>query len=250
MWVWFHKLASPPYAYSFATMLRPWLLWISIALMLYGAYTGLFVVPADYQQKDSARIMYVHFPAGVWSQVIYVAMASAAAVGLIWRMKLAHALAASLAPIGAWITLLALITGSIWGRPMWGTWFAIGDARIMFTLISFFLYLGYMSLRVSLEEDRDTGRADRASAVLAIAGCVNVPLVKFSVYWWSSLHQGSTFLKLSGPSIDPSMKGPAYIMFVAVGLFIAALACERLRAEILRRERNASWLTRLQVKAA
>src|SRR5262249_4313787 len=127
MWTWFHKLASPPYAYALAGRLRPWLLWIAVALMAWGTYEALFVVPPDYQQKDAARIMYVHIPVASLSLMIYMAMAIAAAVGLIWRMKLAHALAASLAPIGAWYTALALITGAVWGKPMWGTWWAWED---------------------------------------------------------------------------------------------------------------------------
>ncbi len=235
----FHKLASPPTAYAFAGRLRPWLLWISIALMAWGTYQALFVVPPDYQQKDAARILYVHLPEGGWSQGIYMAMAIAAAVGLIWRMKLAHALAASLAPIGAWITALALFTGAVWGKPMWGTWWAWEDPRIVFTVLTLFLYLGYMALRASFD---DIGRADRASAVLAIVGSVNVPIVKYSVDWWNSLHQGATLLKLGAPAIDASMIWPAYVMILAFLLFIAAVTCDRLRAEILRRERNASWL--------
>jgi heme exporter protein C len=239
MWTWFHKMASPPYAYALAGRLRPWLLWISVALLLFGAYQALFVVPPDYQQKDSARIMYIHVPLGFYALGVYMSMAVAAAVGLIWRMKLAHALAASLAPIGAWYTALALITGAVWGRPTWGTWWAWEDPRIMFTTLNLFFFLGYMALRSSFD---DTQRADRASAVLAIVGSVNVPIVKYSVEWWTSLHQGSSILKFGKPSIDPSMLTPMYVMLVAFMLFFAAVTCDRLRAEILRRERNATWL--------
>jgi heme exporter protein C len=239
MWKWFHKLASPPYAYALAGRLRPWLLWSAIALMLWGAYAALFVVPPDYQQKDAARIMYVHVPVATYSLTIYGLMAIAAAVGLIWRMKLAHALAASLAPIGAWYTALALITGAVWGRPMWGTWWAWEDPRIAFETLNLFLFLGYMALRASFD---DTQRADRASAVLAIVGSVNVPIVHYSVTWWNSLHQGASILKLDKPSIDSSMLTPMFVMLIAFALFFAAVTCDRLRSEILKRERNPSWL--------
>jgi heme exporter protein C len=239
MWTWFHKLASPPYAYALAGRLRPWLLWSAVALMLWGAYGALFVAPPDYQQKDSYRIMFLHVPVGTYSLTIYLMMAVAAGVGLIWRMKLAHALAASLAPIGAWYTALALITGAVWGRPTWGTWWAWEDPRIMFETLNLFLFLGYMALRASFD---DTQRADRASAVLAIVGSVNVPIVKYSVDWWTSLHQGASIMKLGKPSIDASMLTPMFVMLVAFVLFFAAVTCDRLRAEILRRERNPSWL--------
>lgn len=239
MWLWFHKLASPPYAYATAAKLRPWFTVLAIGLFLWGAYGALFVVPPDYQQKDSARIMYVHVPSSALSLGLYMAMAIAAAVGLIWRMKLAHALAASLAPIGAWMTALALFTGAVWGRPMWGTWWAWGDPRIVFTLLNLLLFLGYMALRASFD---DTQRADRVSAVLAIVGSVNVPIVKYSVEWWNSLHQPASILKIGAPSIDASMRWPLYVMGLAFVMYIAAVACDRLRAEILRRERNATWL--------
>lgn len=239
MWLWFHKLASPPYAYRVASAFRPWLLWPAVALLLAGAYGGLFVVPADYQQKDAARIIYVHVPAASLSLMAYTVMAIASAVGLIWRMKIAHAVAASCAPLGAIFSALALATGAIWGKPMWGTWWA-WDPRVTTELIQLLLYLGYMALRSSFD---DTARADRAAAVLAIVGVVNVPIVHYSVTWWNSLHQGPTVLKMGKPAIDASMAWPLYLMLLAYLLYFGALLCDRLRAEILRRERNASWLT-------
>jgi heme exporter protein C len=238
MWLWFHKLASPPYAYRLAGLMRPWLLWPALALLVAGAYGGLFVVPPDYQQKDAARIMYVHVPAASLSLMVYSIMAVASAVGLIWRMKIAHAVAASCAPLGAVFSALALSTGAIWGKPMWGTWWA-WDPRVTTELIQLFLYLGYMALRSSFD---DTARADRAAAVLAIVGVVNVPIVHYSVTWWNSLHQGPTILKLGKPSIDASMAWPLYLMLLAYVLYFGAVLCDRVRAEILRRERNASWL--------
>lgn len=237
-WTWFHKLASPPYAYVFAYRLRPWLLWPAVLMMLWSAYSGLFVVPPDYQQKDAYRIIFVHVPAASMSLMVYTMMAIAAAIGLIWRMKLAHAVAAACALPGAALTALALVTGSLWGSPMWGTWWT-WDARLTTELILLFLYLGYLALRASFD---DIGRADRVSAVLAVIGVVNVPIIRYSVVWWNSLHQGATLSIFGESSIDPSMVTPLIVMIFAFLLFFGALLCDGLCAEILRRERNASWL--------
>jgi heme exporter protein C len=238
MWLWFHKLSSPPYAYRTAGLVRPWLFWPAVLLMLVGAFGGLVLAPEDYQQKDAFRIIYVHVPSASLSLMIYTVMAVSAGIGMIWRMKLAHAVAASCAPIGAWFTVATLVTGSIYGRPMWGTWWE-WDPRLTSELILLFLYLGYMALRASFD---DTQRADRASAILAIVGVVNVPIVKYSVVWWNSLHQGPSISKLAAPSIEGSMLWPLLIMMLAFVLYFGAVLCDRLRGEILRRERNASWL--------
>lgn len=239
MWLWFHKLSSPPYAYRTAGLLRPWLFWPAMLLMLIGAVGGLVLAPEDYQQKDAFRIIYVHVPTAILSLTIYTMMAVAAAVGIVWRIKLAHAFAAACAPIGAWFTFACLVTGSIYGKPMWGTWWE-WDPRLTSELILLFLYLGYMALRASFD---DTQRADRASAILAIVGVVNVPIVKYSVIWWNSLHQGPSISKIAAPSIAGSMLWPLLVMLLAFGLYIGAVLCDRLRGEILRRERNASWLS-------
>jgi len=170
--------------------------------------------------------------------MIYVWMAIAAAVGLIWRIKLAHAVAASCAFAGTIFTALALGTGSIWGRPMWGAWWA-WDPRLTSELILLFLYLGYMALRASFD---DIGRADRASAVLALVGVVNVPIIHYSVVWWNSLHQGTTLSVFGKSAIDPAMEAPLLVMMLAFVLYFGAVLCDGLCAEILRRERNALWL--------
>jgi heme exporter protein C len=196
------------------------------------------LAPPDYQQKDAFRIIYVHAPAAIMSLQVYVVMAIAAAVGTIWRIKLAHAFAAACAPVGAAFTVVALATGSIYGKPMWGTWWE-WDPRITSELIQLFLYLGYMALRASFD---DTQRADRASAILAIVGVVNVPIVKYSVVWWNSLHQAATISKLGKPAIVLSMAWPLYTMLLGFMLYFAAVLCDRVRSEILRRERNAAWL--------
>jgi heme exporter protein C len=239
MWLWFHKLSSPPYAYRTAGLVRPWLFWPAIALMLVAAYGGLVIAPEDYQQKDAFRIIYVHVPSASLSLMIYTVMAVAAGIGIIWRIKLAHAVAAACAPIGAWFTVATLATGSIYGKPMWGTWWE-WDPRLTSELILLFLYVGYMALRASFD---DTQRADRASAILAIVGVVNVPIVKYSVVWWNSLHQGPSISKLAAPSIAGSMLWPLLAMMLAFILFFGAVLCDRLRSEILRRERSATWLT-------
>jgi heme exporter protein C len=207
--------------------------------MLIAGYGALVIVPPDYQQKDAFRIIYVHAPAAILSLMVYTSMAIAAAVGVIWRIKLAHAVAASCAPVGAWFTVITLTTGSIYGKPMWGTWWE-WDPRLTSELILLFLYLGYMALRASFD---DTQRADRASAILAIVGVVNVPIVKYSVVWWNSLHQGPSISKFAKPSIDSSMLWPLLLMLLAFVLYFLAVLCDRVRAEILKRERDASWLS-------
>ncbi|MBB6092168.1 heme exporter protein C [Povalibacter uvarum] len=245
MWLWFYQLASPPHAYRLLGLWRPWLLWPAIALMVIGVYGGLVMAPADYQQKDAFRIIYVHVPSASLSLMVYVMMAVAAAIGLIWRMKLAHAVAASCAPLGAWFTVLALVTGSIWGKPMWGTWWE-WDPRLTSELILLFLYLGYMALRASFD---DIQRADRASAILAIVGVVNVPIVKYSVEWWNSLHQGPSISVTSKSAIAGSMVWPLLVLLLAFVLYFGAILCNRVRGEILLRERNTAWLAESSLKS-
>jgi heme exporter protein C len=237
-WTWLHKLASPPHAYRIAGRLAPWFGWPAAILIVAGLYGGLLLAPPDYQQGEGFRILYVHAPSAWMSMLVYGTMAAAAAIGLIWRIKLAHAVAAASAPIGAWFTFCALATGSLWGKPMWGTWW-VWDARLTSELVLLFLYFGYMALRASID-DRD--RADRASAVLAIVGVVNLPIIHYSVYWWNTLHQASTLTKLGKPSITGEMLWPLLAMILAFTLYYCAVMLVRLRGEILRRERDASWL--------
>jgi heme exporter protein C len=237
-WTWLHKFASPPHAYRLAGRLAPWFGWPAFLLIVVGLYGGLVLAPPDYQQGDAFRILYVHAPSAWMSMFIYATMAVAAAIGLIWRIKLAHAVAAASAPVGAWFTFVALTTGAVWGKPMWGTWW-VWDARLTSELILLFLYVGLIALRASID-DRD--RADRASAVLAIVGVVNLPIIHYSVYWWNTLHQGATISKLGKPSITGEMLWPLLTMMVAFTLYYGGVLMLRLRAEILLRERDASWL--------
>jgi heme exporter protein C len=237
-WVWFHRFGSPPYFYRVARLLTPWFAWPAVILCLAGLIGGLGLAPPDYQQGEGFRIIYVHAPAAWLSLMVYVVMATSAAVGLIWRMNVAHAVAASCAPIGASFTALALATGMLWGRPMWGAFWE-WDPRLTSELLLLFLYLGYMGLRNAIE---DLSRADRASAVLAIVGVVNVPIIHYSVQWWNSLHQGPTVAKLGKPEMPGSMLWPLLSMLLGFMLFYGAVLCIRLRAEVLNRERLSAWV--------
>ncbi len=237
-WAWLHRYASPPYFYRFAGRMIPWLSWLAALIGAVGLIGALGLAPPDYQQGEGYRIIFVHVPAAVLSTTAYAVMASAAGVGLIWRMNVAHAVAASCASIGAWFTVLALATGSLWGRPMWGTYWA-WDPRLTSELVLLFLYLGYMGLRSAID---DTARADRASAVLALVGVINLPIIHYSVDWWNSLHQGHTLLKFGKASMPPSMLLPLLLMMLAFMLYFAAIMLTRARGEVLRRERNARWI--------
>ena len=239
MWKFLHKLASPPHFYRIAEKMIPWFAVPALVLIAYGTYAGLFVAPPDYQQKDAFRIIYVHVPSAYLSMMAYMIMAISAGIGLIWRMKLAHAVAAAAAPLGAWFTFLALATGSIWGRPMWGTWWEWGDPRLTSELVMLFLYFGYMALRNAID---DTTKADKASGVLALVGAVNVPIIHFSVEWWSSLHQGPTLVKKGGPAMDAAMLYPLLAMILGFTLLFGALIVRRLRTEVLYRERRKRWV--------
>jgi len=237
-WTWFHKFGSPPHIYRIAGSLAPWFGWPAGLLIIAALYAGLVLAPPDYQQGDGFRIIYVHAPSAWLSVMIYGVMATAAAIGLIWRMKVAHAAAASCAGIGAWFTVVSLITGMLWGKPMWGTYW-VWDPRLTAQLVLLFLYLGYMGLRSGID---DLGRADRASAVLAIVGVINIPIIRYSVEWWNSIHQAPSVMKMDRPSMPMDMLAPLLMMLLGFTLYFAAVMLVRLRAEILRRERSASWV--------
>jgi len=238
---YFHQLASPPYFYRIAGRFIPWLAVAFALFALAGLYTGLVLAPADYQQGDSYRIMFIHVPAAWMSLFVYMVMAGAGAMGLIWRMKLAEVVAISSAPIGASFTFLALITGSIWGKPMWGTWW-VWDARLTSELILLFLYLGVIALHNAIDDKRT---AARATAILALVGVVNIPIIHYSVEWWNTLHQGPTVTKFDKPSIDVRMLIPLLLMAVAFKLYYATVVLMRSRCEILERERNTQWVKEL-----
>ena len=241
MYLWFHKLGSPPHFYRIAGKWIPWLTALFLMLLLAGLYGGLIVAPADYQQGDSYRIIFVHVPSAWMSLFIYVIMAFCGGVIIVWRMKLAEVVLISSAPIGASFTFLALITGSLWGKPMWGTYW-VWDARLTSELILLFLYLGIIGLHNAIDDKRV---AARAVAILAIVGVVNIPIIHFSVEWWNSLHQGPTVTKLDKPSIHYSMLIPLLLMALAFQVYYVLVLFEKCRGELLQRERNSRWAEEL-----
>lgn len=234
----FHTMLSPARFHAFAGRLVPWLAFLTLALMLAGLVSGLYLAPPDYQQSESVRIMYVHVPSAWISLFGYVFMAGAGLVALVWRVKVAEALSISSAPIGAWFTFLALATGSLWGRPMWGTWWE-WDPRLTSELVLLFLYLGVIALYNAVPDRR---KAVRAASVLMLVGVVNVPIVHFSVEWWSSLHQGPSVSKLDAPSIHVSMLVPLLLMALAAMLYYFAVVFERARAYLVAAEPHRRWV--------
>jgi heme exporter protein C len=241
MWTYFHRLGSPPHFYRFSGWLVPWLGWICAGLIAAGLYGGLVLAPPDYQQGESYRIIYIHVPSAWMSLFIYVVMAAAAAVGLIWRIKIAEVVAISSAPVGASFTFIALVTGSLWGKPMWGTYW-VWDARLTSELILLFLYLGIIGLYTAIEDRR---AASRAISVLAIVGVVNIPIIHYSVEWWNTLHQGPTVAKFGAPSIHLSMLLPLLVMAAGFKLYYLSVMLTHSRNEMLERERNSAWVREL-----
>ncbi len=239
-----YKYASPKNFYALAGRLIPWLGAVTLLLFIAGLYLGLYVAPPDYQQGDSYRIMFIHVPSAWMSMFVYMMMAGGGLVGLVWNIKLADMLATASAPIGASLTLSALVTGSLWGRPTWGTYW-VWDARLTSELILFFLYMGFIALQAAIDDPR---RSARAGAVLALVGVVNIPIIHFSVVWWNTLHQPASIGslgKIVSPSIYPSMLHPLLIMSVAFFLFYFTVLLIRMRGEILARERHTGWVAEI-----
>jgi len=232
-WTWLHRFGSPPHFYRVAGTLTPWFGWPAGILIAVGWCWGLVWAPPDALQSDAYRIIFVHVPSAFLSMMAYSAMAVAAGVGLIWRIKVAHAVAAAIAPAGAVFTALALATGMLWGEPMWGTYWSWTDPRLVSELVLLFLFVGYLALRSATEDEQ---RADRASGLLAVVGIVNLPIVHYSVRWWGSIHQDN------GSSMPPSMLWPLLISILGFTCYFVAVMLTRARAEVLRRERTGTWL--------
>jgi heme exporter protein C len=236
---WF-KYSAPSTFYGLAGKLIPWFAWPAAVLLCVGLYIGFFVAPTDAVQSEAYRIIFIHVPASVLSMIIYLVMAGYAALGLIFNTRLSSMMATALAPTGALFAFISLWTGALWGKPMWGAWW-VWDARLTSELILLFLYLGFISLQASIEDPR---RADRAGALLAIVGSVNVPIIYFSVQWWNTLHQGSS-IKLSGTSMHIAMQQAMFTMLLAMWLYVIAIALLRVRSIILERERSTQWVAEL-----
>ncbi|MEX0729371.1 MAG: heme ABC transporter permease [Aquisalimonadaceae bacterium] len=237
----FSQWASPVHFYRLTGRMIPWLWAATLLLLAVGLFGGLVLAPPDYQQGEAYRIIFVHVPSAWMAMFVYMSMAVSAAISLIWRIKLADIWAKVSAPLGASFTALALLTGSLWGKPMWGTWW-VWDARITSVVILLFLYIGYMALRAAIEDRRT---ASRASAILILVGVVNVPIIHYSVIWWNTLHQGPTITRLDAPAIHVSMLIPLLVMALAFMLYYLTVGLMRARSEVLDQERNSRWVTEL-----
>ena len=236
-----HSFANPTRILRLNKAIQPWAAGLCVLTFALGLYFALFASPSDYQQSEAVRIMYVHVPAAWMAMICYTALALASASALIWRHIVANIVAKATAPIGTAFTLLALGTGSLWGKPIWGTWW-VWDARLTSVLILFFLYLGYMVIHDAFD---DVSRGARAASILAVVGAINIPIIKFSVNWWNTLHQPASVVKLDGPAVHSSMMTPLLLMAVAYIAFYVWMLTLRIKAEI-----NIRKIRALQIRKA
>lgn len=238
MWTWFHKWGSPKWFYDMSKSWSFWLGLISTIALVTGVIWGLMFAPADYQMGNSYRIIFVHVPSAVTAQSVYMGMAVLGVIGLVWKMKMSFLVAKVLAPVGCSMAILAFVTGAIWGAPTWGTpW--VWDARIISVLVMVLLYFGVIAIHYVIDNQSN---ADRAAAVLTILGSINIPIIKYSVNWWNTLHQPSTFKLTEKPAMPPEMYIPLLIMVLGFYCFIGAMTMKGARAEILQREKRANWV--------
>ena len=239
--LWLHKLGSPPTFYRFAGAVRTWAMGLALLAGAIGLYGGLVLAPADYQQGDAYRIIFIHVPSAWMSMFVYAVMGVSGFMALVWRMKLAEVVAMESAPIGAAFTLITLVTGSLWGKPMWGTWWT-WDARLTSELVLLFLYLGVIGLYHAFEDRR---QGARAASFLAIIGVINVPIVHYSVVWWNTLHQGSTVNVFGHSKMAWDMLWPLLVMTLATKAYYAASLCRRARTDLLALEGGKDWVRRI-----
>lgn len=232
------KYSSPAAFYPIAGKMIPWFYGIAAILTIIGLYISFFVAPTDATQGESYRIIFIHVPAAWMSMFIYIVMATWAGLGLILNTRLSSMMAQALAPTGAMFTVVALLTGAFWGKPTWGTWWE-WDARMTSELILLFLYIGYMSLNAAIDDVR---RADKAGAILALVGAVNVPIIYFSVKWWNTLHQGASVSLTRSPSMAKTMLLGMFIMAIAAWMYAIAVSLSRARLLMLEREKSSAWV--------
>ncbi|TYL48473.1 heme ABC transporter permease [Marinomonas sp. IMCC 4694] len=237
-WVWFHKLGSPKWFFFWS---KAWALpafVFGLVCLVMGLIWGLAFAPPDYQQGDSVRIIYMHVPAAMLAQSAYLTLGISGAIFLVWQMKIAPMVIASLAPIGAVMAFIALVTGAIWGKATWGTWW-VWDARLTSVLVLFFLYMGVIALQHSLD---DMALANKATAIISVVGLINLPIIKYSVVWWNTLHQGATFTLTEKPAMPIEMWLP--LLFTVIGLYsmVGGVLMWRMQTEILLREHRTNWV--------
>lgn len=241
MWKWLHPYAKAETAYNLCYKLLPYFAWLAGITFVVGSVWGMVFAPSDYQQGESYRIIFYHVPSAIWSMGAYSSMAVCALVGMVWQIRNAELAVYAIAPIGAVFTMMALITGAIWGKPMWGTWW-VWDARLTAQLIQLFLYLGIIVLYNAFEDKR-TGA--RAASILAVVGWVNVPIIHYSVEWWNTLHQGATITKFDKPSISSDMLWPLLLTLASFFFIFAALTCLRLANQIILNDARRPWVKQL-----
>lgn len=241
MWKWLHPYAKSEVQYHLLGKVQPWLAILSGLVLSVALVWGLAFAPKDYQQGDSYRIIFIHVPAAIWSMGVYGSMAVAALVALVWQIRQAHLAMISMAPIGMVFAFISLVTGAIWGKPMWGTWW-VWDARLTSALVLFFLYLGVIAL-YSAFQDKAVGV--KAAGILSIVGVINLPIIHFSVEWWNTLHQGSTITKLDKPSMAVEMLIPLLLAILGSMIFMIWLSILRYRGALLNDERKRPWVRTL-----
>lgn len=235
---WFYRLGSPRWFYELSGRFLPWLSGLAVLLVISGAVWGLAFAPPDYQQGNSFRIMYVHVPAAMLAQSCYVMLAICGVVRLVWKMKIADVVLQCAAPVGAWMTAVALVTGAIWGKPTWGSWW-VWDARLTSMLILLFLYFGLIALGNAIT---NRNSAAQACAILAIVGVINIPIIKYSVEWWNTLHQSASFSLTEKPAMPADMWLPLLLTMLGFYCFFGAVLLLRIRLELLKRESRTSWV--------
>ena len=238
---WYYRLGAPNWFYPLAGKLIPWVTLIMLALLIPGLYMGLVTAPPDYQQGESFRIMYVHVPAAWMSMFVYAAMAVAAVVALVWRIRMAEIMIISSIPIGASFTLIALVTGALWGKPMWGAWW-VWDARLTSELILLFIYLGIFALYNAIEDKQSAGRA---MSILTLVGVVNLPIIHYSVVWWNTLHQAATVSKFDTPSIHIDMLIPLLLMAAAFQFLYLLVLLLKMRANLMEQDIASGWVKKI-----